>query len=57
VKAFVDLLSILEQNPKADWRSLIGGVEIDVDRGASADAIDPNIPFDVSDNELSRLQL
>ena len=57
VKGFVDLLSILEQNPKADWRSLIGGVEIDVDRGASADAIDPNIPFDVSDNELSRLQL
>jgi hypothetical protein len=57
VKAFVDLLSILEQNPKADWRSLIGGVEIDVDRGASADAIDPSIPFDVSDNELSRLRL
>jgi len=57
VKAFVDLLSILEQNPKADWRSLIGGVEIAVDRGASADTIDPNIPFDVSDNELSRLQL
>ena len=57
VKAFVDLLSILEQNPKVDWRSLIGGIEIDVDRGASADAIDPNIPFDVSDNELSRLQL
>jgi hypothetical protein len=57
VKAFVDLLSILEQNPKADWRSLIGGVEIDIDRGASADTIDPNIPFDASDNELSRLRL
>jgi hypothetical protein len=57
VKAFVDLLSILEQNPKADWRSLIGEAEIAEDRGASADAIDPGVPLDISDNELSRLQL
>ena len=57
VKAFVDLLSILEQNPKADWRSLIGEAEIAEDRGASADAIDPGMPLDVSDNELSRLLL
>src|SRR5271156_5326680 len=57
VKAFVDLLSILEQNPKTDWRSLIGEAEIAEDRGASADAIDPSMPLDVSDNELSRLRL
>ncbi len=33
VTAFVNLLSVLEQNPGTDWRSLIGGVEISKDSG------------------------
>lgn len=57
VKAFVDLLSVLEQNPSADWRSLIGASDIPEDHGASADALDPEVPLDAPDNELSRLQL
>ena len=28
VKAFCQLLSVLEQNPEADWRNLLGGVEV-----------------------------
>lgn len=28
IKAFCDLLAVLEQNPAADWRSLLGHVEI-----------------------------
>lgn len=57
VKAFVDLLSVLEQNPKADWRVLIGEAEIDEDRGGFADALDSDIPDGAPDNELTRLQL
>lgn len=37
VKAFVDLLAIIEQNPGADWRALLGAVEVAEDRGAVAD--------------------
>ena len=38
VKAFVNLLSVLEQNPGADWRQLLGEVEIEADAGG-ADAL------------------
>jgi len=37
VKAFVDLLAIIEQNPGADWRALLGAVDVAEDRGAVAD--------------------
>lgn len=33
VKAFVDLLAVLEQNPKADWKKLLGAVNIAPDTG------------------------
>ena len=33
VTAFVNLLSVLEQNPGTDWRGLIGGVDISKDIG------------------------
>jgi len=32
IKAFLDLLAVLEQNPTADWRQLIGGAQIEVDK-------------------------
>ena len=37
ITAFVNLLSILEQNPGKDWRELIGQVEIMRDLGGTAD--------------------
>lgn len=41
IKAFLDLLAILDQNPAQDWRTLIGATEISADRGPStADIVD-----------------
>jgi P-loop Domain of unknown function (DUF2791) len=37
ITAFVNLLSVLEQNPGLDWRDLLGRVEITRDMGGSAD--------------------
>lgn len=37
ITAFINLLAILEQNPGAEWRSLIGGVDIDKDSGGESD--------------------
>jgi hypothetical protein len=31
IKAFVQLLAVLDQNPDAEWQELIGGVEVDDD--------------------------
>ncbi|HVX31411.1 MAG TPA: BREX system ATP-binding domain-containing protein, partial [Nitrolancea sp.] len=31
IKAFVQLLQVLDQNPAAEWRDLLGAVEIDLD--------------------------
>lgn len=35
IKAFVHLLAVLEQNPEADWRELLGGVDIEPDRDSA----------------------
>ena len=35
IKAFVDLLTILEQNPNTAWEDLIGGVSLEPDQGAA----------------------
>ena len=50
IKAFVQLLSILEQNPGTDWRSLLGGVDIARDEGGEEEPDDP-------DDELATLRL
>ena len=43
ITAFVNLLSILEQNPETDWRELMGHVEVTQDLGGSADlAVEEN---------------
>ena len=39
VKEFVNLLSVIEQNPGTDWRQLIGDVHVDEDRGDDLDRI------------------
>lgn len=53
VTAFVNLLSVLEQNPGTDWRSLIGEVEISKDFGDDmGDTRD-----DEEDDELASFRL
>lgn len=39
ITAFVNLLSVLEQNPKADWKTLLGAVSIEKDDGKTADLV------------------
>lgn len=40
VKAFVNLLAVLEQNPGTDWRTLVGSVSVDADTGDDMSDID-----------------
>ena len=44
VKAFVSLMSVLEQNPEADWRALIGAAEIAPEGGDDLSDIDDAAP-------------
>lgn len=37
ITAFINLLAILEQNPRADWRTLLGAVEVAKDSGGEDD--------------------
>ncbi|WP_434120381.1 ATP-binding protein [Pseudomonas fortuita] len=37
ITAFISLLAVIEQNPGADWRSLVGAVELAKDEGAQLD--------------------
>lgn len=37
ITAFVNLLAVLEQNPGADWHTLLGQVEVQKDDGGAAD--------------------
>ena len=56
VKAFLDLLAVLEQNPGADWRSRLGVVEIAPDTGATSDPA-LEVGEDDPDDELTELDL
>jgi hypothetical protein len=57
VKAFVDLLAVIEQNPTADWRERLGVVDVAADRGAAADqAMLPDSDED-PDDTLATLRL
>ena len=53
VTAFVNLFSVLEQNPGADWRALIGSVDLSRDRGDDMS----EIPDDDSHDELATFKL
>ncbi len=39
ITSFINLLAILEQNPDADWRALIGGLEVKPDDGGKSDLV------------------
>lgn len=51
IKGFIDLLAVLDQNTKADWRTLLNYVEVTVDWGEPTDLIDE------SDDELVSFKL
>ena len=56
VKAFVDLLSVLEQNPDTSWRERLGVMEIAPDDGGAADR--DILPDDSgADDDLATLRL
>ena len=51
ITAFINLLAVLEQNPGADWKQLLGQVDIAPDTGGSGDLmVDP-------DDELASFKL
>jgi len=56
VRAFVDLLAVLEQNPGTSWQERLGVIEIVADHGAAADQA---LPPDESgvDDDLATLRL
>lgn len=37
ITAFINLLAVLEQNPTANWKDLLGGLEVGADEGGAAD--------------------
>ncbi len=53
VTAFVNMLSVLEQNPGVDWQALIGSVDLAKDDGDDM----TDIPDDETDNELTSFKL
>lgn len=48
IKAFVQLLAILEQNPDADWRNLVGGVDVVEDANPDLVPLDEAAPAPAS---------
>ena len=53
VTAFVNLLAVIEQNPEADWRTLVGATDIAADPGDGASGADG----DADDDELAGFKL
>jgi hypothetical protein len=56
VKAFLDLLAVLEQNSDADWRSCLGAVDVPPDTGSATD-LSATVGADDPDDELASLDL
>lgn len=53
VTAFVNMLSVLEQNPGVDWRTLVGAVDVAEDGGEDMS----DIQDDEADDELASFKL
>jgi P-loop Domain of unknown function (DUF2791) len=54
ITAFINFLAVLEQNPTADWRALIGALEVEPDTGGAADISDTASD---GDDELASFRL
>ena len=58
MKAFVDLLSVLEQNPNVEWFNLIKRLDIAEDFGEDLSEIDEiSVGETQRDNELTTFKL
>ena len=61
VKEFVNLLSVIEQNPGTDWRQFIGDINVDEDQGddlsSITDAGDGQATAGDDDDELEFFRL
>lgn len=59
IKEFVNLLAVLDQNPGADWRQLLGNVSIDTETNPDLEPLSDEI--DASDpngtDELTSLRI
>ncbi len=56
ITSFINLLSVLEQNPKASWQELLGGVQVLKDEGPDTSDI-PDADAPASGNELASFRL
>jgi len=60
VKAFVDLLAIIDQNREADWHGLIGDTRVDPDPGPDVSSPPPeetDLPGPTKDDDLASFRL
>lgn len=60
IKTFVDLLSVLEQNPSEDWQRLLGSTKIEIDKSTDNDLIQEgssDIKSSEGDDELRTFKL
>ena len=53
IKSFVHLMAVLEQNPGADWRTLLKDVAIEEDRGGAPEIDVPDVNSGKSDDLAS----
>jgi P-loop Domain of unknown function (DUF2791) len=56
IKSFVQFLAVLEQNPSANWRTLIGEAPVEVDHGPESDLV-PDEGSAEDDGELATFRL
>jgi hypothetical protein len=60
IKAFVQLMAVLDQNPETDWRELLGAVTIEPDRDPQVDLVmrpDDDASGNDEDEELASFRL
>lgn len=52
IKAFIDFLAVLEQNPGTSWQELLGGLDVVEDKGGAAD-----LTVEVVDDEFASFKM
>lgn len=58
VKAFVNLLAVVDQNPGVEWSQLVGGVELEAERNPDLLPLEPGTEDEAdSDDELASFQI
>lgn len=57
ITAFVNLLAVLEQNPGADWRELLGAVAVEKDEGKSAELVEVDGAAESGGDDLASFKL